>query len=72
MRSRCYAVDSMFQPSPGGNRTGAFGYLLYPAGRPEHQTKDRQQRQDNEASHAANSFTREREYAPCQRMEYAA
>ncbi len=36
---------------------GGLCFKLNPGRSPEHQTKERQQQQDNEAFHAANSFT---------------
>nr|DAY82338.1 MAG TPA: hypothetical protein [Caudoviricetes sp.] len=42
----------VFAP-PGASRTGPLFYLK-PGRSPEHKTKERQQRQDDEASHAAN------------------
>ncbi len=45
-----------FSPRPELPGRGPL-FILHPARRPEQQTKDRQQRQDKKASHAANSFT---------------
>ena len=44
---------AMFSPRPDASRAGPL-FTLHPGRGPEHQTKERQQQQDSNASHAAN------------------
>lgn len=63
--SRC------FSPRPVAAGRGPL-FMLQPGQSPEQQTKDCQQRQDNEASHAADSFTLSGVYAVSTHWEHAA
>ena len=68
--SKCYAVlPRCLRPVPIATKTGPL-FMLHPGRDPEYQIEDRQQRQDNKASHAANLlYPQKREFRRAGRGE---